>query len=48
MTLYRSTFDTPKQALAEALFLELVAPGEPEAQAASMLAEELAARSCQA
>ena len=43
MTQYRSTFTTPEQALAEALFLALMAPGESEAQAAAMLAEEIAA-----
>ncbi len=42
MTQYRSTFETAEQALAEALFLALMAPGESEAQAASMLADELA------
>jgi hypothetical protein len=39
----RSTLDRPEQALAEALFLALISPGESEAQAASTLAEELAA-----
>jgi hypothetical protein len=33
VTLYSSTFETPEQALAEALFLALMAPGEPEALA---------------
>ena len=42
MTSYRSRFDTPEQALAEALFLGLMALGESEAQAASWLAEEIA------
>ena len=43
MIRYRSTFSTPEQALAEALFLGLMAPGESEAQACAMLAEEIAA-----
>lgn len=43
VTQYRTSFDTPEQALAEALFLELMAPGESEAQACAMLAEEIAA-----
>ena len=42
MTAYRSTFETIEQALVEALFLGLMAPGEEEAQAAALLAEELA------
>jgi hypothetical protein len=43
VTRYRSTFETPEQALSEALFLALMAPGESEARAATTLAEELAA-----
>ena len=43
MTRYRSTFDTPEQALAEALLLGLMAPGDSEARACAMLAEELEA-----
>jgi hypothetical protein len=40
---YRSTFSTPEQALTEALFLGLMAPGEDEAQACALLAEQIAA-----
>jgi len=39
---YRTTFSTPEQAVAEALFLGLMAPGESEAQACALLAEEIA------
>ena len=42
MTRYRTSFDTDEQAVVEALFLGLMAPGESEAEAASML-EELVA-----
>ena len=37
------TFSTPEQAIAEALFLGLMAPGESEAQVCAVLAEEIAA-----
>jgi hypothetical protein len=40
---YRSTFTTPEQALTEALFLGLMAPGEDEARACAELAEQIAA-----
>ena len=43
MTRYRTSFDTNEQGVVEALFLGLMAPGEAEAEAASVLAEELAA-----
>ncbi len=43
MTRYRTSFDTDEQAVVEALFLGLMAPGESEAAAAAKLAEELAA-----
>jgi hypothetical protein len=42
MARYRTTFSTAEQALVEALFLGLMAPGEGEAQACAMLAEEIA------
>ena len=42
MTRCRTSFDTDEQALVEALFLGLMAPGESEAEAVSVLAEELA------
>ena len=42
MTRYRTSFDTDEQAVVEALFLGLMAPGESEAEAASVLADELA------
>jgi hypothetical protein len=43
VTRYRTNFATDEQAVVEALFLGLMAPGESEAAAASMLASELAA-----
>ena len=43
MTSYRISFDTDEQAVVEALFLGLMAPGKSEAAAAAKLAEELAA-----
>jgi hypothetical protein len=43
VTRYRTSFDTDEQALVEALFLGLMAPGKSEAAAAATLAEELAA-----
>ena len=43
MTRYRASFDTDEQAVVEALFLGLMAPGKSEAAAAAKLAEELAA-----
>jgi hypothetical protein len=43
VTRYGTGFDTDEQAVVEAFFLGLRAPGESEAEAASMLAEELAA-----
>lgn len=39
----RTSYATPEQALTEALFLGLMAPGESEAQACAMIAEEFAA-----
>ena len=41
MIRYRTSFDTDEQAIMEALFLGLMAPGESEAEAAANLAEEL-------
>jgi hypothetical protein len=41
MTRYRQP-TTQEQALAEALYLGLIAPGDEEAQAAAQLAEEIA------
>ena len=43
MTRYRSAFTTPEPAVAEALFLALRALDDEKAQAATMLAEHLAA-----
>ena len=43
MTRYRTGFDTDEQAVVEALFLGLMAPGKSEAAAAAKLAKELAA-----
>ena len=43
MTRYRTSFDTDEQAVVEALFLGLMAPGESETEAAATLAAELAA-----
>ena len=43
VTRYRTSFDTDEQAVVEALLLGLMAPGESEAEAVAMLAEELAA-----
>jgi hypothetical protein len=43
VTSYRTSFDTDEQAVIEALFLGLMAPGKSEAAAAAKLAEELAA-----
>ena len=43
VTRYRSTFTTPEQAVAEALFPALLAPDDDKTQAATMLAEQLAA-----
>ena len=43
MTSYRTSFNADEQAVVEALFLGLMAPGKSEAAAAAKLAEELAA-----
>ena len=43
MTSDRTSSDTEEQAVVEALFLGLMAPGKSEAAAAATLAEELAA-----
>ena len=43
MARYRTSFDTDEQAVVEALFLSLMAPGNSEAAGAAKLAEELAA-----
>ena len=43
MTGYRRTFTTPEPAVAEALFLSLLAPDDHKVQAATMLAEQRAA-----
>jgi hypothetical protein len=42
VTRYRTTFSTPEQALAEALFLGPMAPDEGAAQACALLAEQIA------
>ena len=44
MTAYRTSFDTHEQAVAECLFLGLMAPDDGKAQAAALLAEQLAAQ----
>jgi hypothetical protein len=43
VTSYRTSFNADEQAVVEALFLGLMAPGKSEAAAAAKLAEELAA-----
>jgi hypothetical protein len=40
---YRPSFETVEQALVEALYLGLIAPGDDEAKACAVLAEGLAA-----